>query len=197
MGQKKYDQAIEAVKNTKSGDQWVVDNLAYSYFYNGNYAEAAKQWSRYKEIEARFEDSTQTVPFRHRLGMAYAKMGQQKKADSLVKIQLTISSEMIAGTRSQGAWDALGANYYDVAVCYALLQDYKKAVQYLDSAKTRGFMFYSLVTRDPALQPLKNREDFRALFKSVEEDEVFRKQAYANALNRAKAGKELKGLMGK
>jgi tetratricopeptide (TPR) repeat protein len=195
--QKKYDKANEVLKNTKSNDQWLVDALAYSYYYNGDYAEAAKQWSRYKEIEARFEDTTQTVPFRHRLGMAYAKMGQQKKADSLVKSQLKISSEMISGMRSQGAWDIRGGLYYDVAVCHALLNDYKKAVQYLDSAKVLGFMPYNLVIRDPALQPLKSREDFKAVFKSVESEEVFRRKAYANALNRAQAGNELKGLMEK
>jgi hypothetical protein len=116
-------------------------------------------------------------------------------ADSLVKAQLKISLEMISGKRSSGAWDIMGGHYYDVAVCHALLSDYKKAVQYLDSAKARGFMFYSLVTRDPALQPLMNREDFKAVFKSVESDEAFRKQAYANALNRAQASKELKGLL--
>lgn len=195
--QKKYDQATEVLKNTKSGDQWVVDNLAYSYYYNGNYAEAAKQWSRYKEIEARFEDSTQTVPFRHRLGMAYAKMGQQKKADSLIRAQLKISLEMISGIRSQGAWDNRGGHYYDAAVCHAFLNDYKKAVQYLDSAKARGFLFYTLVMRDPALQPLMNREDFKSVFKSIESDEAFRKQAYAKALNRAQASKELRGLLEK
>lgn len=193
--QKKYDEAIEVLKNTKSNDQWVVDNLAYAYYYNGDFAEAAKQWAKYKEIEANFEDSTQTVPFRHRLGMAYAKMGQQKKADSLVHAQLKISLEMISGTRSSGAWDTRGAHYYDVAVCNALLKDNKKAVQYLDSAKARGFMFYSLVTRDPALQPLMFREDFKAVFKSVVEDEEFRKQAFTNALNRAQASNDLKGLL--
>lgn len=193
--QKKYDEAIEVLKNTKSNDQWVVDNMAYAYYYNGDFAEAAKQWARYKEIEDKFEDSTQTVPFRHRLGMAYAKMGQQKKADSLVNAQLKISLAMISGTRSSGTWDIKGAHYYDVAVCHALLKDYKKAVQYLDSAKTLGFMPYSLVTRDPALRPLINREDFKAVTKSVEADEEFRKQAFTNALNRAQASKDLKGLL--
>jgi protein kinase/serine/threonine-protein kinase len=195
--EKNFDEAIQVLKNTKSNNQWVVDNLAYSFYYKGDYTEAAKQWARYKEIEARFEDSTQTIPFRHRLGMAYAKMGQKEKADSFVKEQLKISLEMISGKRSTGTWDNMGGHYYDVGVCHALQGHYKEAVQYLDSAKAHGFMFYTLVMRDPALKPLMNREDFKAVFQSVVADEEFRKKAFTTALNRAQASKELKGLMEK
>lgn len=197
MGTDKYDEAIDVLNDLNSDHQWVIDQLAYSYYYKGNYSEAVRQWSRYKEIEARFEDSTQTVPFRHRLGMAYAKMGQRNKADSLILAQLKISSEMISGLRSFGTWSARGSLYYDVAICHALLNNYDKAIQYLDSAKTRGFFPYSLIHRDPALQPLMNREDFNAIYKSLLEDEAFKKQAYTNALNRAKASKELKIILNK
>ena len=69
---------------------FVIDQLGWHYFLNNDYENAAKYWSKYTEIEAGFEDSTQTVPFRHRLGMAYLKLGRKKEADALFLEDLKI-----------------------------------------------------------------------------------------------------------
>jgi TolB-like protein/Tfp pilus assembly protein PilF len=191
---KDYDKAIQEMKRTSADVSWVADNLGHAYYQKGDYAEAAKYWSKYKEIEAGFVDKTQTVPFRHRLGMAYAKMGQQKKADSLYAEQLKISLGTISGSRAVGTWGRKALAYYDVAVCYGFMGNEKAAVQYLDSAKQLKFAPYTLVKGEQAFEHLKGREDYKAVFTEVEKDFNFKRKAFSNALNRAKASKELKGL---
>ena len=194
---KEYDKGIQELKRTTSDYSWVIDNLAYCYYFKGDYQEAINQWQKYKEIEAGFEDTTQTVPFRHRLGMAYAKIDQQKKADSLYAEQLKISSGIISGARAMGTWGNKALSYYDISVCYALMDKKKEAVQYLDSAWQLGFAPYSLVNYEPAFENLKSRDDFKAVFEKVENEFNFRKEAFSNALNRAKIRTELEGLINK
>ena len=85
-----------------------------------------------------------------------------------------------------------------LAVDHAFLGNDKTAVQCLDSALRYDFyMDPSGYGNDPMFENLKSREDFKRVAKNHSDYFQFRRQAFSNALNRAQANKELKGLLGK
>ena len=170
----------------------VIDQLAWAYYRKNDLENAVKYWSKYPEIEARFEDSTQTVPFRARLGMTYSKMGKKKEAEVLFKEDMKIELDRLNGKRSMGTWMNLGAVYYDLALDYAMLGKSVEALQALDSAFHYQFYYTEGYEIDPALQSLKDREDFKKTVKKISEFDEFRKRAFSNALNRREASKDLK-----
>ena len=193
-----YDKGIEAGKRAEKlnpESAQVVDNLAWLYYLTGDLKNAAKYWSKYKEIEAGFEDSTQTVAFRHRLGMVYSKMGRKKEADALFKEDLQIRQEQLAGKRSTGAWYVNGSIFYDMAVDNVYFGNYELAVQCLDSAIQHLHLWDWGYNNDPMLDPLRNRNDFKKLIAKLKSDKEFRGQALSAALNRLEASGELKNIL--
>jgi TolB-like protein/Tfp pilus assembly protein PilF len=190
-----YAKGIEsgkAAEKLQPGSAQIADNLAWLYYLTGDLENAAKYWSRYKEIEAGFEDSTQTVAFRHRLGMVYSKMGRKKEADALFREDFKIATEQLAGKRSTGAWYLNGAIFYVMAVDHVYFGNNDLAVQCLDSALHHFHTWEWGYKNDPMLDPLRDREDFKKLMKKISDDKLFRKQAFANAFNRLEASGELK-----
>lgn len=195
---KQYDKAIreyEQLLRINPDLQNGIDGLAWSYYLNNDFENAAKYWSMYPEIEARFEDSTQIVPFRHRLGMTYLKMNKKKEADSLFKEDLKIQNELLSEKRSLGTWTGYGAIYYDMAVDNAYLGNEELAVQYLDSAVHYNMFFPRGYHKDPIFAGLQNREDFKKVVKKVTDRDEFRKRAFTNAVNRMEASNELKSIL--
>jgi len=182
--------SVTATKTTRA----IVDNLAWLYYLTGDLENAAKYWSKYKTIEARFEDSTQTVAFRNRLGMVYLKMGRKKEADALFRENLKIHNEQLAGKRSTGAWYLNGSIFYDLAVDNAYLGNNDLAVQCLDSALTHMHTWDWGYKNDPMLDPLRDREDFKKIVKKIDEFHQFRRRAFGNAFNRLEASGELKNI---
>jgi TolB-like protein/Tfp pilus assembly protein PilF len=199
--QGEYDKALEEMKGAEkiSPDfHWVIDQMAWIYFHKKDFANAAKYWERYPEIEKGFSDTTQTVPFRHRLAMTYAKLGKGKEGEILVRDDLQIQTELLNKKRGMGSWSNYGSIYYDLAVDHAFLGNEKVAVQCLDSAlRYEFYMNESGYGNDPMFEMLKSRADFKRVAKKHSDYFQFRSQAFSNALNRAQANKELKGLMGK
>ena len=190
-----YDKGIAEVEKFHSIERWGIDRLGWLYFLKKDYKNAIKYWGKYKEIEAGFIGKTQTVPFRHRLGMAYAKLGNKAKADSLFQEHLQINLAMISGARSIGTWDGLGGAYYDKAACLAYFGKEKEALQSLDSAWLYGFNWNWGYHNDPVMDNIRNTDQFKALIKSIDDGNAFRKRAFSNAYNRAKASDELKNIL--
>lgn len=193
-----YEKGIEAGRaaeklNPESAQ--IADDLAWLYYLTGDLENAAKYWSRYKAIEAGFEDSTQTVAFRHRLGMVYLKMGRKKEADALFREDLKIRTEQLAGKRSTGAWYVNGSIFYDLAVDHIYFGNNDLAVQCLDSAIQHLHNWDWGYNNDPMLDPLRNREDFKKIVKSLNDDKTFRRLAFSNALNRLETSGELKNIL--
>ncbi len=199
--QGKYDKAIEELKASEKispNRQWLIDRLAWTNFRKKDFEAAAKYWAQYPEIESSFSDTTQRVPFRHRLAMTYAKLGRRKEGERLVHEDLQIQTEILSKKRGMGTWDNFGSIYYDLAVDHAFLGNNELAVQCLDSALHYDFYMDPYgYGNDPMFESLKNREDFKRLAKKQSDYFLFRKQAFSNALNRAQAGNELKSLMEK
>ncbi|HMG89065.1 MAG TPA: hypothetical protein VK589_03360 [Chryseolinea sp.] len=193
-----YEKGIEAGKeaerlNPKSAQ--VVDDLAWLYFLVHDYKKAAEYWSMYKEIEAGFDDSTQTVAFRHRLGMVYSKLGRKKEADELFREDLKIAREQLAGKRSTGAWYLNGSIFYSMAVDNVYFGNNDLAVQCLDSALQHYHLWEWGYNNDPMLDPLRGREDFKKLIKKIKDQKEFRRRAFSAALNRLEASGELKNIL--
>ncbi|HTF20906.1 MAG TPA: hypothetical protein VK658_22685 [Chryseolinea sp.] len=193
-----YENAIKAGKaaeklNPESAQ--IIDDLAWLYYLTGDLENASKYWSKYKEIEARFEDSTQTVAFRHRLGMVYLKMGRKKEADALFREDLKIRTEQLAGKRSTGAWYVNGSIFYDMAVDNVYFGNNDLAVQCLDSALHHQHGWDWGYNNDPMLDPLRGREDFKKIIKEINNYKTFRKLAFANAVNRLEASGGLKAIL--
>ena len=193
-----YDKGIQELKVAEKINpnlSFVIDQLGWHYFLNNDYENAAKYWSKYTEIEAGFEDSTQTVPFRHRLGMAYLKLGRKKKADALFLEDLKIREELLSGKRSMGTWSNKGSVFYDMAVDYAYLGNSVKAVQCLDSTLYYEFNYSWGFHNDPIFSGIRQRDDFKSVIKKVDDQEAFMRKAFSNAINRREAGKELKDIL--
>lgn len=199
--QGEYDKAIEEMKAAEKINPnypWVIDRTAWIYFRKNDYEAAAKYWGKYPEIEKGYSDSTQTVPFRHRLAMTYSKLGKRKEGEKLVQEDLQIRTELLSKKRGMGTWDNFGSIYYDLAVDHAFLGNEKTAVQFLDSALSYEFYLDpSGYGNDPMFETLKSREDFKRIAKKHSDYFQFRSQAFSNALNRAKGSQELKGLLEK
>jgi TolB-like protein/Tfp pilus assembly protein PilF len=198
--QGKYDKAIEemlAAEKINPNHSGVIDRLAWTYFRKKDFVSAAKYWGKYPEIEKRFSDSTQTVPFRHRLAMTYAKLGKRKEGEKLVREDLQIQTELLTKKRGMGAWANFGSIYYDMAVDHAFLGNDQLAVQCLDSAWSYKFYYFEGYGNDPIFAPLRDREDFKSVAKKKDDKYQFLNKAFTNALNRSKASKELKGLLEK
>lgn len=193
-----YEKAIEEAKKAEKINPMsaqAVDDLAWLFYLTGDLENAAKYWSKYKLIEDGFEDSTQTVAFRHRLGMVYSDMGRKKEADALFKEDLQISKEQLSGNRSTGAWYVNATIFYGMAVDYVYLGENDLAVQCLDSALRRQHIWDWGYNYDPMLDPLRDRDDFKKLLQQVNDYKEFRKQAYTGAFNRLGASGELKTIL--
>jgi tetratricopeptide (TPR) repeat protein len=194
---KEYEKGIleltQAEKiNPTSG---IIDDLGWMHYLNNDLEKAKSYWSRYLEIERNFEDSTQTVPYRHRLGMTYLKMGRKREADTLFKAALKIESELLRKQRSLGAWGNLGGTYYDHAVVSSYLGDATKAVQYLDSALHYDIGWFWGYHFDPLLDGLRSRDDFKRVLQKVIDNDELKKRSFSNALNKMRASDELKNIL--
>ena len=172
-----------------------VDELGWIAYLNNDLQKAASYWSRYPEFEAIFEDSTQTIPFRHRLAMTYLKMGKKKEADALFAEALTIETQLMHRERGAGTWGNYGSIYYDLAAITTYYKDYSKAVELLDSALIYEVGFPWGYLNDPLLDSLRNRQDFKRVLKKVVDFEDFQKKAFSAAINRMEASNELKTVL--
>jgi len=172
-----------------------VDVLGWMAYLSNDLPKAASYWSRYPEFEAEFEDSTQTIPFRHRLAMTYLKMGKKKEADALFAEALKIQTQLLQRNRSTGAWGNYGSVYYDLAVVTAYYKDYPKVVALLDSALIYEVEYPWGYLHDPLLDSLRNRDDFKRVLKKVVDFEDFKKKAFSAAINRMEASNELKAVL--
>ncbi|HEY5919026.1 MAG TPA: tetratricopeptide repeat protein [Chryseolinea sp.] len=172
-----------------------VDILGWMAYLNNDFQKAVSYWSRYPEFESAFDDSTQTIPFRHRLAMTYLKMGKKKEADRLFSEALTIQTELINRKRGAGSWGNYGSACYDLAVVTAYYKNYPRVVELLDSALIYEVNYPWGYLNDPLLDSLRNRQDFKRVLKKVVDFEDFKKKAFSAAINRMEASNELKAVL--
>lgn len=185
-------QELEEVQKINPGFFWVIGYLAWLHYFENDLEKAAMYWSQYPEIESKFEDSTQNVGYRHRLGMVYEKMGRKKEADVLFAQELKMLQERLRGERGIGVGNNNGGTYYGLAVCNSYFGNQTKAVQYLDSALHYEFYWTDGYDRDPMFAEIRDHADFKKVIKKLDDYKEFMKNAYSGALNRMEASNELK-----
>ena len=193
-----FEKAANEMKQAEKinpGFSGPVDELGWIAYLDNDLQKAASYWSRYPEFEATFEDSTQTIPFRHRLAMTYLKMGKKKEASALFAEARTIQTQLQRRERGAGSWGNYGSTYYDLAVITAYYKDYPKVVELLDSALYYEVGYTWGYLHDPLLDSLRNRDDFKRVLKKVTDSEEFKKAAFRSAINRMEASKELKAVL--
>jgi TolB-like protein/Tfp pilus assembly protein PilF len=195
----KFDEALvelEQARKINPENQGVIDRFGWVYYLKQDYEKAAKYWSMYKEIESRFDDTTMMVPFRHRLAMAYKKMGKTKEADALVREQMRLTNAIINRTKGVGTWGNRGNAYYDAAVCHAYFGDKQKAIEALDSAVNRYDFWWAWgFENDPAFESLRNEKGFQNVKAAIDDIFKFRQEAFSKAINRLEASNDLKRIL--
>ena len=175
------DAAINALRIAPM-DQEFIDLMGWIKLQMGDIEEAKSYWSRYRIIEQQFSDSTQYIPFRHRLGYIYYLQGDTATANRLIKEQLRLDFERSQNLRGYGAWTNRGY-YYDLACSNAFLGNQKEALAWLDSAYQRGFMSLWFLENDPLLKNIQNTSKYSRIREYLLERERKQREAFHKAIN--------------
>jgi adenylate cyclase len=183
---------LEKAEATVSGaleiaplDQQTLDLLGWINLQAGDLEEAIEYWSRYEDIEKQFTDSTQYIPFRHRLGYVLALKGDTVVAKKLISEQRRLDKERFKNIRGYGVWGS-GFFYYDLAASNAWLGNKEEAVAWLDSASQKGFMNSWYLENDPLLNNIRNTAEFKKIQENFSERQQAQIDAFKNAIEENK-----------
>jgi len=179
-----YLKAEEILKNgleIAPLDQQTIDALGWVNLQAGDLEDAVRYWSMYEEIEQQYTDTTQYLPFRHRLGYVLLLKGDAVSANKLIHEQLTRDLEQHQNLRGYGVWMDRGY-YYDLAASYAYLGNKKEAMAWLDSAAQMGFMSSWYLENDPLLNNIRDEVEFSRIKNEYEDRQRRRIDAFRKAI---------------
>jgi tetratricopeptide (TPR) repeat protein len=146
---RRYDDAIEALKNTVELDK----NYDGAYLYLG-YAYAAKEM--YADAIASYQQAIklgdESPSTQISLGSTYARAGEREKAQAILK-SLQTSKEY----RSPG----------ELALLYAALGDWEEAFASLEKAYAGHDLQLQYLGVDPAFDPIRSDPRFTGLMRRV------------------------------
>jgi adenylate cyclase len=162
-------------------DQELIDVMGWIKLQKAELDGAALYWSKYKDIESQFSDTTQYIPFRHRLGYVYYNQGDTARGVALIREQLQLDTERLQNLRGYGAWINRGF-YYDLAATNAFLGNHEKAIAWLDSAYERGFINKWYLENDPLLKNIQNTPEFNRIRRELIDRQQKQKDAYIMAM---------------
>jgi len=166
-------------------DQSILDRLGWVNFMDDDLREAEKYWSLYGQLEQEFTDSSQYVPFRHRLGYVKYLQGDTARARELIEEQRKLDLERHQNLRGYGAWTNRGY-FYDLAGSNAYLGNRQEALAWLDSAYHRGFINMWYLKNDPLLKNIRNTAEFRSIKNNLADREQNLKNAFKKAIEENK-----------
>ncbi len=193
-GLAKYPEAIEIyedVLTTNPMDGEIIDRLGWTYLLSGNLDKAEEYWSKYNEIEHEYSDTSQYVPFRHRLAYVKWLKGEKEEAMSLFHEQMKRDQETQKGLRGYGVWNTRNY-YYDLGIVNAFLGNKEEAYMLLDSAANYGWFTLWYVDNDPLLDGIRQEERFQAIVRKKMEEADRRKNAYKEVMSEPQVKKQLK-----
>lgn len=176
----KYGQAEEALScamDIAPLDQTTGDLMAWINFLMKDLEGAAGYWSLYEDLEFQFPDTSQYVPFRHRLGYVRYLQGDAASAMRLMKEQLQLDIERQQQVRGYGAWVDRGF-YYDLAATNAYLGNREEALIWLDSAYHRGFANLWYLQNDPLLNNIRKAPEFQRIQQELAERQQEQARAF-------------------
>ena len=178
------DAATNALRITPM-DQEFIDLLAWTKLQMGDLDEAAKYWSMYTEIEKQFSDTTQYIPFRHRLGYVRYLQEDTATGNALIRKQLQLDTERHQNLRGYGVWTRRGY-YYDLACSNSFLGHHDEALAWLDSAYQRGFISKWFMENDPLLENIRKLEAFQKIQRELGDRQQRQSAAYLKAIDEIK-----------
>ena len=161
----KYDLAEETIScaiEISPLDQTFIDVQGWINLLNRDLEDAARHWSMYRDLELQFPDTSQYIPFRHRLGYVRFLQGDTLAANKLIREQLKLDMERQQQLRGYGAWVNRGF-YYDLAASNAYFGNRKDALVWLDSAYHRGFVNLWYLKNDPLLRNIRSASEFQRI----------------------------------
>ena len=190
--QQEYAKSAETLEKymvINNKDQGAIDQLAWSYYLSGDLKQAAFYWSKYKELEAGFTDTTQFLPYRHRLAYIKWKQGDKAEAKKLFDEQLGLDKKSISHQSQIGVWSK-GSDAYDYAIVNAFLGNKDLAYQWLDTALSKRFYVVWLLDKDPLLDGIRKEKKFQDYVRRVHalDNDAARTAAYRKALKDYESG---------
>jgi TolB-like protein/Flp pilus assembly protein TadD len=154
----------EAVR-INANNPTMIDILAWAYYLNDDLDNAEKYWSMYPEIESKFKDTTQHVPFRLRLGHVKCLKGDRQQGIRLIHEAISLDLAEVNKEEAVDNWPgpSKSANYYNLAAAHAYLGDRRKAIEYLDTAIAVGNKFEWGYRYDPLFAELREDNAFQSV----------------------------------
>jgi adenylate cyclase len=177
----KAEEILDEALKIAPENQVVLDLMGWVSLLKGNLNQAAGYWSRYEEIEAEFTDSSQYVPFRHRLGYVKYLQGDRDEAMRLMQEQLQLDLDRHRKLRGYGAWTE-GGFYYDLAATYAFLGRKQEALAWLDSTYRMGFINLWYLQNDPLLESIRGEPEAERIAKELENRQKELRKAFEKAI---------------
>jgi TolB-like protein/Tfp pilus assembly protein PilF len=180
-----YPEAIKIYEEILSENPMklgIIDRLGWSNFLTGNLDGAEKYWSKYMDLEHEFTDTSQYVPFRHRLAYIKWLKGEKEEAMSLFHEQLRRDQETQEGIRGYGIWN-LRNYYYDMGAVNAFLGNNDKAYALLDSAANYGWFGLWYAERDPLLNGIRREDWFQDIMQKKKADINARNNAFKEVMD--------------
>ncbi len=107
---------LEKLLELKQGNEFVHSKLGFCYYHQNNFKAAIEQYKMALGYEDRNSDT------HYHLGKLYAKLGDLKRSETHLLMALLIKKQPV------------DAEYFSLALTYKLQEDYKKALQYFNSA---------------------------------------------------------------
>jgi len=108
--------SFEKLLDLGQGNEFVHSKLGFCYYNQYNYEDAVTQYLMALNYEDRNSDT------HYNLGKLYAKLGDLKKSETHLLMALLIKKQPV------------DAEFLSLALTYKLQEDYKKALQYFNSA---------------------------------------------------------------
>lgn len=165
---------------TNPKNQIVLDQLSWAYLINGKADSAEIILTENFELEKKFEDQTQKLPIRHRLGYVKYILG---KKDEGLKLILEEKENRLNIIKGKSGWVVgnLGNVFYDLTAIEAFQGNNSQALNYLDSMIRYHFNFDWGYRNDPLLNNIRKEPRFVEVLKNMDE----RDQRLSMAFNRA------------
>lgn len=188
-----YRRSYEKFKLLEIANKWyritnpkhagVIDRMHWAFLINGKLDSAEIVLKQNFEIEKKFEDQTQKLPVRHRLGYIKYMRGNKEEGLKLVEEERLYNIEIISGNRGFGVWNTsfgFGGPYYDL-MCIASFQGKnQEALQFMDSSQHYNFDWDWGYRNDPMLANIRNEPKFINYINKIND----REQRIVVALNR-------------
>lgn len=167
---------------TNPKNSGLLDQMHWAYLVSGKLDSAEIILKQNFDLEKKFEDQTQKLPVRHRLGYVMYLMGNKEEGMKLIKEERDNQLNILNGKSGHGVWfPGYEATYYDLTAIESFLGNKASALNYLDSTIKYPINWDWGYRNDPLLNNIRKEPSFIAYIKKLDD----RDERNIAALNRA------------